>query len=58
MNELAIEVGKAKERLKGLDGRWFRPVQDSSHLGLIHRKSFWRYHIAKVIDGIGMEHTF
>lgn len=37
VNELAIEVGKAKEGLETLDGRWFRPVEDTRNLGLVHR---------------------
>ncbi|KIN95989.1 hypothetical protein M404DRAFT_164526, partial [Pisolithus tinctorius Marx 270] len=57
INELSIEVHKAKEGLDVLHLPWLRPVMDCLNLLSRHGETGGRKNIAKVLDGVRVKLT-
>jgi len=58
VDELAIEICKAKKRLNVFNFARFRPILDDLDFGGVHQQASRRKYITKIFDGIGMESAF
>jgi hypothetical protein len=58
VNELVIEVGKAKEGLNVLHFAWFRPILDCLDFGGVHTQTHQRQDITEVLNRVSVESAF
>src|SRR5882724_5493920 len=58
VNEMTVEIGKAKEGLNVLDFLWNWPILDDLDLVRGHGEAFRRQHVSEVFAGSDMEFTF
>src|ERR1700676_4244345 len=58
VNELAVEVCEAKERLNVLHLAGFWPILNGADFDGVHRKTCWRQNVSEVFDSRNIEDAF
>src|ERR1700693_3985398 len=58
MNESAVEVCEAKERLNVLHFAWFWPILNGADFDGVHRKTCWRQNVSEVFNSRRIEDAF